>query len=135
MDVGVNLTVAALLMHECPVRIDDVYGRGSVFTGSPVAARARDLTRGFTGNLISIEDVRRVFPSNDPLRRQRRLWSHALRELESRNRRVRFIHSRPRREIFNERRLRTDDFGQRLVRADLIAPTLRYARRGAADAD
>ena len=64
-----DLAIPTFLMHKGPVRINDVdRGRAAVLR-RPGAACAGDLLCSFTGNLISIEDVRRGPAGYDEFRR------------------------------------------------------------------
>ncbi len=69
--VGINLTVAALLMNELPMRIENVDGRGAAFCRCPITTGPRNLLCGFAGNLIALENVRCGLSRHDEFRRQR----------------------------------------------------------------
>ena len=69
--VGINLTVAALLMNELPMRIENVDGRGAAFCRRPITTGPRNLLCGFAGNLTAVENVRCGLSRHDEFRRQR----------------------------------------------------------------
>src|SRR5206468_5727842 len=105
MDIGVHLAVAAFLMDEGSVSVDDVYRGRAATLGRPRAASPRDLLCGLTGDLSAIEDVCRGLAGDDEFRGQRCLRDHALRQVETRDRRIAPIGCGSRRQVLYQRRL------------------------------